>query len=159
MIIGIISDTHDDMSAIKKAVELFNEKTVAHVIHSGDLVSPFTFEIFNQLQSGFSAVFGNNDGDRLLLKQKANGKIFPSPYILSLDRKNIVVLHEPETVEALAFSAYYDLIIYGHTHQPDIRKLSSTLVVNPGKAAVLHKGRSTVALLDTEKMSAEIIEL
>jgi hypothetical protein len=31
--------------------------------------------------------------------------------------------------------------------------------VNPGKVARLHKGKSTAALLDTETMKAEVIEL
>jgi putative phosphoesterase len=36
--IGIISDTHDNLPAIKRAVDLFNEKNVDLVLHAGDFV-------------------------------------------------------------------------------------------------------------------------
>jgi len=36
MLIGIISDTHDNARNLLKAVELFNEKEVGLVIHCGD---------------------------------------------------------------------------------------------------------------------------
>ncbi len=40
--IGILSDSHDNLDAIKKAVNLLNKKKVDLVIHAGDLISPFT---------------------------------------------------------------------------------------------------------------------
>ena len=159
MIIGIISDTHDDMYAIKKAVELFNDKNVSHVIHAGDIVSPFTFEIFSGLKSKFTGIFGNNDGDRLLLRQKSEGNLHTQPLIMTFYEKKIVVIHEPDIANALAHSGDFDLIIHGHTHKPEIRKVKDRLVINPGKAARLHKGRATLALLNMERMDAEIIEL
>jgi predicted phosphodiesterase len=39
--IGIISDSHDNMDAIRRAVEFFNKKEVKAVLHAGDLVSPY----------------------------------------------------------------------------------------------------------------------
>jgi putative phosphoesterase len=62
-------------------------------------------------------------------------------------------------VEALAACGQFDIVIYGHTHTPDIRKAGRTLIINPGKVARLHKGRSTLSVLDTEKMEAGLIEL
>jgi hypothetical protein len=158
MIIGIISDTHDDMFQIKKVVDIFNSKGVSHVIHAGDLVSPFTFEILGDLNSQFIGIFGNNDGDRLLLKQKSKGNIYIQPHTVTVNGKKAVVVHEPDMVNALADSGHFDLVIYGHTHTPDIRKVKDTLVINPGKAARLHKGKTTLAFLNTENMEAEIIE-
>jgi putative phosphoesterase len=159
MKIGIISDTHDDMHAIRKAVEFFNEQGVTHVIHAGDLISPFTFEVFGDLSAQFIGVYGNNDGDLLLLREKSQGSIHPQPYIFTVHGKRVVVVHEPGIVEALADSGHFDLVVYGHLHEPEIRRVSDTLVVNPGKAARLHKGTSTLALLDTASMEAEIIGL
>jgi hypothetical protein len=40
MDIGIISDTHDDVSNLKIAVSVFNERKVSYVIHAGDYVYP-----------------------------------------------------------------------------------------------------------------------
>jgi putative phosphoesterase len=156
MLLGIISDTHDDMSAIKKAVDIFNARSVSHVIHAGDLTSPFTFEVFEELNCGFSGVFGNNDGDRLLLKQKSAGNLFPQPLITALNGKRIVVVHEPDLVDALADSEHFDLVIYGHTHRSEIRTTKGTLIVNPGKTARLNKGESTLAVVNLQSMEAEI---
>lgn len=159
MIIGLIADTHDDMEQIGKVVELFNSRGVSEVVHAGDYVSPFTFEILGNLNAGFRGIFGNNDGDRLLLREKSGDRISVQPHILDVEGKKVAVIHEPIAVEALAASGKFDLIVYGHTHTPDIRTVNGTLVVNPGKVARLHKGRSTAVLLDTVKMSAEVIEL
>ena len=159
MLIGILSDTHDDMSAIRRAVDTFNTRGVSHVIHAGDLVSPFTFELFSTLQCNMTAIFGNNDGDRVLLKQNSKGNIHPQPFLMTFNEKRIVVVHEPDLVDALADSGHFDLVIYGHTHTPDVRKINTTLIINPGKTALLHKGKSSIALLESEKMETEIISL
>ncbi len=159
MFIGIISDTHDDMAAIRKAVDFLNSEGVSHVIHAGDLVSPFTFEVFIELRCGLTAIFGNNDGDRVLLKQRFEGNIHQQPLVLTLGMRRIVVVHEPDLVDALSDSGHFELVVHGHTHAPEIRKKGDALVINPGKVAKLHKGESTLVLLNTETMQAKIVQL
>ena len=159
MTVGIISDTHDDMEAIKKAVDIFNNRGVSHVIHAGDFISPFTFEVFGDLKCPLIGIFGNNDGDKYLLNEKSQGSIYPQPHIFTLYGKNVIVIHEHLLADALAESNRFDIVIYGHSHEPDVRKVKDTLVINPGKAARLHKGTSTLVLLDVEAMEAEIIGL
>ncbi|KAA0005879.1 MAG: YfcE family phosphodiesterase, partial [Thermoplasmata archaeon] len=68
--IGVISDSHDNMEAIKKAVEFFNENDVELVIHAGDIVSPFTADEFKKLNCDMLLIYGNNDGDKLYLKER-----------------------------------------------------------------------------------------
>lgn len=159
MIIGILSDTHDDMAAIKKAVEIFNAENVSRVVHAGDIVSPFTFEAFRELQCGMCGVFGNNDGDRLLIRQKSEGTFSPQPLFLTLHGRRIVVVHEPDLVNALADSGHFDLVVYGHTHRSDLRKVKDTLIINPGKTARLHKGESSVALIDLDTLDARLLTI
>lgn len=156
MLLGIISDTHDDMAAIRKAVDVFNEGNISHVIHAGDITSPFTFEILNELAGRFTGIFGNNDGDKLLLGHKSRGNIHNQPHMMRLHKKRIVVIHEPDLVDALADSGHYDIVIYGHTHRHDVRWKGDTLIINPGRVARLHKGHPTLAILDMEKMEVEI---
>lgn len=159
MLIGIISDTHDDVINIKKAVDFFNKMKVGHVLHAGDIISPFNFEIFRELKSPFVAVFGNNDGDKLLLKLKSNRTVHNQPFITTIHKRKIVVVHEPDLVDALGESGRFDLVIYGHTHKPDIRKMGKTIIVNPGKASKLLRGKATVAVLDLNTMDVKISEL
>jgi putative phosphoesterase len=159
MIAGILSDTHDNMDRIKETVELFNERGVEHVVHAGDFVSPFTFRLLKKLRCGFTGVFGNNDGDRLLLHKMSEGRVFPQPHTFELDGKKIVLIHEHHVADALADSGHYDLVVYGHTHKPDIRKVRNTLIVNPGEAGSWLYGKSTVAIADLSAMTAELITL
>ena len=64
MKIGVISDTHDNIPLIKRAVGLFNRNGVGHILHAGDFVAPFSILPFNALKSPFTGVFGNNDGEK-----------------------------------------------------------------------------------------------
>ena len=66
--IGIMSDSHDHMEAIKDAVKVFNSANVDLVIHAGDLIAPFTVNEFKNLQSPMEAIYGNNDGERRMLQ-------------------------------------------------------------------------------------------
>ncbi len=159
MLIGIISDTHDNMPQVRKAVDLFNEKRVGHVVHAGDFTSPFTFRVLGDLSCGFTGIFGNNDGDRLLLQKMSGGKVFPQPHIFELEGRKIVVIHEHHIAPALADSGHFDVVIYGHTHKPESRKVNNTLVVNPGEAGSWLYGKSTVAIADLSALTAEIIVL
>ncbi|HEB02645.1 MAG TPA: metallophosphoesterase [Nitrospirae bacterium] len=157
MLVGIMSDSHDDMQRLAAGVDFFNSKKVSQVVHAGDLISPFTFEALGKLDCPFSAIFGNNDGDRLLLHHKSDGTVQPQPMLLALEDRKAIVVHEPTSVEALAKSGEFDIVIYGHTHTAVVKKVGETLVINPGKVARLHKGQSTLALLDTEKLEVEIV--
>jgi len=61
-------------------------------------------------------VYGNNDGERLGLKQMFQ-EIYVPPLELNLDTKKIVLMHEPDNLKAIEQSGYYDVIVYGHTMQ------------------------------------------
>lgn len=70
MLIGLISDTHDCFPMLDKVVEKLNKENVGLVLHAGDYVAPFTVIKFRELKAKLIGVFGNNDGDRELLKKK-----------------------------------------------------------------------------------------
>lgn len=159
MLIGIMADTHDHIPFVTRAIEIFNEKNVGYVIHAGDYTSPFTLKLFQKLPCEYLGIFGNNDGDKLLLQERAGGRIRNQPHTFTLQDRKIVVMHEHYVVEALADSGHFDLVIYGHTHKPDVRMVKNTLVVNPGEISTYLFGKSTVALVDLEKLEAEIVEL
>lgn len=159
MIIGIMADTHDNMVTLKKAVDYFNARKVQHVIHAGDFTSPFTFRVLKGLLAGFTGIFGNNDGDRLLLQKQSDGKVYNQPHLLELANRKIIVMHEHHIIDALAQSSCYELVIYGHTHTPDIRTVKNTLIINPGEASGWLYGKPTVAVADLSNMTAEIITI
>ncbi len=63
MIIGAMSDTHDRLDAVDKAISFFNSQEVTDVLHAGDLVSPFVIPLFSKLKAKLHFVWGNNEGD------------------------------------------------------------------------------------------------
>ena len=70
MLIGAISDTHDNLPQVEKAVKYLNDQKVGLVLHAGDYVAGFVIPKFKQLNCKLIGVFGNNDGDHELLKKR-----------------------------------------------------------------------------------------
>ncbi|MEL7832715.1 metallophosphoesterase [Fodinibius sp. Rm-B-1B1-1] len=161
MIIGLISDSHDHVPHIKKAVEIFKNRNVGLVLHGGDFCSPFTIPLFDGLS--LKAVFGNNDGDHYLLLQKGNDiglDHWGSFGEFEIDGKKLALYHGTDTpiTAALEQSGNYDVVVSGHTHQKKVEFVGKTLAVNPGTAHGF-EGEATIALLDTEAMDVQFIKL
>jgi putative phosphoesterase len=110
-------------------------------------------------------VFGNNDGDHLLLKKRFgdynNLEIRDNFAEIDIQGTKIALLHgsEEELLKALINSGYFDFVVHGHLHNAEVYRKGKTLVVNPGEVCGYLSGKSTIALLDTEKREAKIIEL
>ncbi|MFC1855326.1 metallophosphoesterase [Thermodesulfobacteriota bacterium] len=158
MKIGVISDTHDNLHAISKAVELFNKEKVEIVLHAGDFVAPFTLKILNELKCKLVGVFGNNDGDRIMLKKMSGDNIFNSPHTINLADKKVIISHDLP-LEELIQSQCYDLIVYGHSHNVDSRIIDRTMVINPGECGGWLSGNCTVAICDIIEKKTDIITL
>jgi len=158
--LGIIADSHENMPLIAKAIELFNHEEVDLVLHAGDFISPITAKEFKNLKAKLIGVFGNNDGDKLLLQKRFQdiGELYEDYHELEIEGKKVVLMHQPKFLDALIVSNKYDLIIYGHTHEIDIRE-GRPLVVNPGECGGWVTGRCTVAMVKLETMKAELRDL
>lgn len=161
MKLGIISDTHDNLPLFRKAIEFFNKENVGVIFHAGDFVSPFTARVFEGFNGKFVGVFGNNDGDKLALKKfyKDIGEIYEDFFIDKIDGKRIFMTHKEKLIDFLAKSEEFDVIIYGHTHKKEIRKIGKTLIINPGECGAWLTGKSTIVLLDLKTLEVKIIEI
>lgn len=161
MRIGLIADTHDNVPLVKKAVERFNGAGVDLVLHAGDFVSPFCAKAISALACPVIAVFGNNDGDKDLLRQRLGSRgDFHTPYYEGMvDGLKLLLMHEPYLLEALVQSQQYDIIVYGHTHAIDDRTSGRTRIVNPGECGGWLTGRSTIALLELPEKKVTIVDL
>ncbi|MEM4703452.1 MAG: metallophosphoesterase [Candidatus Bathyarchaeia archaeon] len=165
MLVGVMSDTHDNLPMVDKAVEKFNSLSVELVLHAGDYVAPFVVPRFMKLKARLVGVFGNNDGEREFLKKKfsENPKLeirgeFAN---LTVNGLRMVLLHgsNSELLEALVDSGFFDVVVYGHSHNAEVYRKGKTLVVNPGEVCGYLTGKSTIAVLDTAKREASIVEL
>lgn len=161
MLIGLMSDSHDNMPLIRKAVDYFNTAGVSLVLHAGDFISPICARELKNLKSKMIGVFGNNDGEKTLWRQRLNGwgQICDESYEGEIDGIKILLMHEPRHMDALVSSQIYDVIVYGHTHIAEHRIAGKTLVVNPGECGGWLTGKSTVATLQLPGKKFEIISL
>ena len=160
MKIGIISDSHENMDSLSKAVRIFNGAGVGTVLHAGDIISPITHSVLGKLQCPMIAVFGNNDGDKSYLREKYSGKArFYDFYAGVIGGRRFFMTHTPDFIEEIAASGGFDAVVYGHTHRIDIRKAGETLIINPGESGGWLLGRKTLVILETADMSYKLVDI
>lgn len=159
--IGIMSDSHDNLDAIRKAVAVFNDADVNLVIHAGDLIAPFTVKEFKKLNCKFEAIYGNNDGERNILKQAYRDICHLKDFKeLKIQNRKIAVIHgtTEAIVDALVKSKKYDMVIRGHNHRYEVLE-GESLLVNPGETCGYLSGEQTVLLLNLDDLSHENVFL
>jgi putative phosphoesterase len=156
MRLGIISDTHDNVAAIERAVELFGEEDVGALVHCGDFIAPPVLPFFEGFE--VHGVLGNNDGEvdglELFFDDLGNGSELHGRFAeLEFDGTRFGVLHGDQgmdVVDEWAESGEYDYVLYGHFHRAEERDVGGTTVINPGAhfPTVPEEHRSVV-ILDT----------
>ncbi|MFP4632028.1 MAG: metallophosphoesterase, partial [Halobacteriales archaeon] len=132
--IGVVSDTHDDVDAAREAAEVFEERDVDVVVHCGDYVAPPIVSEFEGLE--LHGVLGNNDGEVLGLQRafdSVDGVLHGRFAELEVDGVEVAVHHGESRalVDALA-RAGYDYVFSGHYHVREKRDVDGCTVVNPG---------------------------
>ena len=165
MLVGLMSDTHDNLPMIDKAVKKLNEMNVELVLHAGDYVAGFAVPRLKEVKSKLIGVFGNNDGDHELLKRRfseySNMEIRDTFAEIPAGGMKIVLLHgsNAELLNALINSGSFDFVVHGHSHNVETSRKGKTLVVNPGEVCGYVTGKATIGLLDTAKREARIFEI
>ena len=73
MKVGVISDTHDRLSAFRRAITMFERLKVQAVFHADDCGAPFAARLIapDVLTVPLYCVYGNNDGERAGLQGPA----------------------------------------------------------------------------------------
>jgi putative phosphoesterase len=165
MLIGLVSDSHDNLPLVEKSVQILNEQKVGLVLHAGDYVAPFVIARFKKLNCRFIGVFGNNDGDHELLKKRfddtTNCEVHDLFTQVVVDGYRIALLHgdELELLDAIIDSGYFNAVIHGHSHNRGVERKGKTLVINPGELCGYLTGKPSIAILDTSKDEARLIDL
>jgi hypothetical protein len=160
--IGIISDTHDNIPNILKAVEIFKKNNVDYVVHCGDIVAPGTVRFFNGLKMKF--IFGNCDGDRTLIEERVKQfgwEHLGMSFEVFLGEKKICFFHgHRRDIQEKILNAGYDYYIHGHTHEPEDRMHNKTRVLCPGGFYLGDPASfSKIILLDAEKDNVTFIDV
>jgi hypothetical protein len=162
MKIGILSDTHDNVPKIQEAIAYCKRAQVEMILHGGDFIAPFALNPLEGLSCPIVGVWGNNDGERLGLMKRSTTlgmQIQLPPYPLEAGGRKILLMHEPHLLDPLSQAGSFDLLIYGHTHHLDVRRIGNTLILNPGEVGGWLTGKSTMAIVDLMTMQEEVITL
>lgn len=171
MLVGVISDSHDNLQLLKRVLTELLSHRVQLIFHLGDFISPFTVRLIREIigEIPLIGIKGNNDGDiyqilQLFTQYKWTFKAEPS--IININDRRILIVHGYGSIEdtvklinAWALSLDVDVILYGHTHRVDLRKNNKKLILNPGEICGYITGKSSYAILDLKNIEAEVYML
>jgi putative phosphoesterase len=163
MLIGIMSDSHDNLTMIERAADVMKKHRVDVLLHAGDYIAPFSIPYLKL--SGAKTiigVYGNNDGEVKGLKKAfndINGRLEKAPLRFDLEGLKIMMMHESTYLADAKEDPSLNLVIFGHTHKLFIEKKSGKIILNPGETCGYITGRKTLILLDTETMEPETVDL
>jgi len=100
MRIGVVGDTHNQMTNVDRIVELFREARIERLVHTGDITQPSVLERFARLDVPLVGVFGNNDRaerERLAAEAVRLGMdLAEPPRTIEWAGRRILVVHDPE---------------------------------------------------------------
>lgn len=138
MKVAVISDIHDQIWNLERALHLVKDSGAEVLLFLGDLCAPFTLA---QLAEGFAGpihvVLGNNDGDTLHIAQVAakhpQVSLHGQMAELELGGRKLALNHYPEIARRLAESGAYDAVFSGHDHRRYQHRIGETLWANPGE--------------------------
>jgi len=163
MHIGLLSDTHDNLQNLLKALDIFQQEQPDLLIHCGDITDPETIS----LVEGFPlyCVFGNMDTQHDELRrvvQDLHPENRAEPMLeLEVGCHKLAVVHgdHRRTLQHLIHSGDYAYVFHGHTHRRRDERVGSTHVVNPGALSGPRWGSPSIAMLDVERDIVRIIDV
>jgi len=161
MLVGVVSDTHNNTKNIKKIIDLFNKEEVNLVIHTGDITKAETLRKFSALNCPLVGVFGNNDRFESGLEEvcdQNNFRFQEPPLSLTLNDKKIAVFHEPDLIQSyIKEHTNIDIVFYGHTHRYKEEIIKDTVYFNPGESAGFLEGKSAIGVVDMNNLKIKRI--
>ena len=138
MRVAVMSDSHDNIWNLRKALDIIKRKDVSMIIHCGDFVAPFMLDALEKTGVPVHGVFGNNDGDQYLLTKYSYTKFSNITFhgligMVNADALKIGFTHQGEVGKGLAAAGMYPLVCYGHSHEYSVSRINETILLNPGE--------------------------
>jgi putative phosphoesterase len=156
---AVVSDTHNNWTNFRKAIEWIKKEKIQLILHCGDICNQETIDQAEKIFDGdIKFVKGNADWDL----QDLPGKIE-----LEFDNKKVAFCHFPDIAKKMAQSGKFDLVFYGHTHRPWDEKVpvlsgaegGGCHMINPGElAGQFYKPTFAVYDIDLGKLELKILE-
>ena len=161
MLVGIMSDTHDQVERAAGASALLAAEGAEALIHCGDLTGPEVVHAIAEAGPTCSYVLGNNDFElegiaRAIAATGGNDLGWAGELTIAGKRIAVTHGHLAEEFRRLLRSEP-DYLLFGHSHQPLDERDGPIRQINPG---ALHRARQwTVALLDLDADSVRFLRV
>jgi putative phosphoesterase len=163
MKIGILSDTHNNVDNLKRALAIFRREGIDTLIHCGDMSSPATAVHF----TGFTLIYvhGNMDRNPLAIRQtlfdlnpssvaanQFTGELIPGVRVAAAHG------HTPGKLDSFIQDGY-DFIFHGHTHRRRDETVGQSRIINPGAlGGAQHEPRS-ICQLDLKTGQIKFVDI
>lgn len=135
MLLGLVSDSHDDVPLCERVASFFRERRVDMVFHLGDVTGADALAAFEGLP--IVAIKGNNDHELDHL---------PDTWQQTFGDVRVGATHGHMRGPMKELARTCDVLLHGHTHRRRVDREGNCLVVNPG---ALHRTPTkTCALLE-----------
>jgi putative phosphoesterase len=148
--IGLISDTH----GLVRQEALAALEGCRHIIHAGDIDTPDVLAKLRKL-APVTAVRGNND-------RGSWAESLPAYEVVEFGAVSVYVRHDQAELDIDPAAAGFQVMVFGHSHQPVVESRDGVLFVNPGSAGP-RRFKLPIAvgelLITGERVDARIIQL
>lgn len=154
MQIAVMSDSHDHIWNLQKALNIIKRQKIGMIIHCGDFVAPFMLHELNRAGVPVHGVFGNNDGDqhmltRISLAADSNITLYGLCGQVEISGFKVAFTHQKPTAEGLIAVGDFDLVCFGHSHEYEAHKTGAGRLLNPGE--IMGKdGHPGFCMVDTQ---------
>jgi len=120
MKLGVVSDTHGLLRPeVAPALE-----GVEYILHLGDVGNPAILKSLKEI-APVTAIRGNVDRTGPCSK-------LPETEVLLFEEHYIYLLHDIGTLHLDPAAAKFSVVLYGHSHKPNISQRKGVLYFNPG---------------------------
>lgn len=121
-LIGVIADTHGLLRP--RALDALRGSDL--ILHAGDVGGGEILEGLETL-APVVAIRGNTDRGHL-------ARVLPDTQAVEVEGHLLYLLHDIGSLDLRPDAAGFAAVIYGHTHQPEVREEQGVLYFNPGSA-------------------------
>lgn len=120
MIVGVVSDTH----GLLRPEVIPALQGVERILHLGDVGD---FAILKSLEKVAPVIAIRGNVDRAGKCSK-----LPETEVVLFERHYLYMLHDVQTIHLDPAAARFSVVLFGHSHKPEIRRHKGVLYFNPG---------------------------
>jgi len=162
MRLGIISDTHDDLQVLERALDILRAEEIDRLLHCGDLCGPAVVEAL----SGFDTWIARGNMDRHAeleptVREMIGAGRLANRHRLTLEGHAAVLVHghRENELRQLIDAGEVAYVFHGHTHRRRDQRIGPTRVINPGALGGMRWQQRSFCILDLAAGEATFIRV